>query len=64
MNDKCPFKQGGRCDIWLDYQVNLIALNEAEKVASENWKEILYLLDRIQLLECTLKNAGIPVPKS
>lgn len=64
MNDKCPFKQGGRCDIWLDYQVNLIALNEAEKLASENWKEILYLLDRIQLLECTLKNAGIPVPKS
>ena len=64
MNDKCPFKQGGRCDIWLDYQANLIALNEAEKLASENWKEILYLLDRIQFLECTLKNAGIPVPKS
>lgn len=64
MNDKCPFKQGGRCDIWLDYQVNLIALNDAEKLASENWEEILYLLDRIQLLECTLKNAGIPVPKS
>lgn len=64
MNDKCPFKQGGRCDIWLDYQVNLIALNDAEKLASENWEEILYLLDRIQLLERTLKNAGIPVPKS
>ena len=64
MNDKCPFKQGGRCDIWLDYKVNLIALNDAEKLASENWEEILYLLDRIQLLECTLKNAGIPVPKS
>ena len=64
MNDKCPFKQGGRCDIWLDYQANLIALNDAEKLASEDWKEILYLLDRIQLLECTLKNAGIPVPKS
>ncbi len=62
MNDKCPFKQGGKCDVWLDYQVSLIALEDASELAIENWEEINYLLDRVALLEKTLKDAGIEIP--
>ena len=62
MNDKCPFKQRGKCDIWVDYQVSLIALEDASDLANENWEEINYLLDRVALLEKALKDAGIEIP--
>lgn len=46
MMKECPFNSRGKCDIWVDYQVTCVALQEAEELCSSNWKEISYLLDR------------------
>ena len=62
MIDKCTFKQAGRCDIWIDYQVSLAALEDAKELADENWKEISYLLDRVYQLEQYIKSFGIDIP--
>lgn len=48
---ECPFHSRSKCDIWVDYQVACVALQEAEELCSSNWKEISYLLDRVKLLE-------------
>lgn len=62
MTDKCPFKEAGRCDIWLDYQISLLALEEAKELAHGNWNEIMYLMDRVNELETLLKSLGIEIP--
>lgn len=60
MMKECPFNSRNRCEIWTDYQV---ALQEAEELCSSNWEEISYLLDRIEILEARLIEAGIPIPE-
>ena len=54
------------CFLWenrTDYQVACVALQEAEELCSSNWEEISYLLDRIEILEARLIEAGIPIPE-
>jgi hypothetical protein len=63
MMKECPFNSRKRCEIWTDYQVACVALQEAEELCSSNWKEISYLLDRIEILEARLIEAGIPIPE-
>lgn len=63
MMKECPFNSRGKCAIWVDYQVACVALQEAEELCSSNWKEISYLLDRVELLEARLTEAGIPIPE-
>ena len=63
MMKECPCNSRGKCDIWVDYQVTYVALQEAEELCSSNWKEISYLLDRVELLEARLTEAGIPIPE-
>ena len=63
MMKECPFNSHCKCDIWTDYQVACVALQEAEEQCSSNWKEISYLLDRVELLEARLTEAGIPIPE-
>lgn len=60
---ECPFHSRNKCDIWVDYQVACVALQEAEELCSFNWKEITYLLDRVELLEALLTEAGITIPE-
>lgn len=60
---ECPFNSRSKCDIWVDYQVACEALQEAEELCSSNWKEISYLLDRVQLLETLLIKNGINIPE-
>ena len=60
---ECPFNSRNRCEIWTDYQVACVALQEAEKRCSSNWEEISYLLDRVKLLETLLNEAGIEIPE-
>lgn len=60
---ECPFNSHNRCEIWTDYQVTRVALQEAEELCSSNWKEISYLLDRVKLLEALLNEAGIEIPE-
>ena len=63
MMKECPFHSCSKCDIWGDYQVACVALQEAEELCSSNWKEISYLLDRVKLLEALLAEAGISIPE-
>lgn len=63
MKDKCSFRKAGRCDIWIDYQVLQNSLQEAEELASSNWREIQWLYDRINQLEAALLEAGIAIPE-
>jgi len=63
MMKECPFESRSNCDIWLDYQVTCTALQEAEELCSSNWKEISYLLDRVELLESLLTTVGIEIPE-
>lgn len=60
---ECPFNSRSKCDIWVDYQVACVALQEAEELCSSNRKEITYLLDRVELLEALLTEAGITIPE-
>lgn len=63
MMKECPFHSRIKCDIWVDYQVACVALQEEEELCSSNWKEITYLLDRVELLEALLTEAGITIPE-
>lgn len=60
---ECPFNSRNRCEIWTDYQVACVALQEAEKLCSSNWEEISYLLNRVKLLETLLNEARIKIPE-
>ena len=62
MYPECPYSNHPDCDKWLDYQVALIALEDANELACENWNEISFLLDRVEQLEKLLRSAGIEVP--
>lgn len=63
MMKECPFNSRNKCDIGVDYQIACVVLQEAEELCSSNWKEISYLLERIELLESRLTEAGIPIPE-
>ena len=63
MIKECPFNSRNRCEIWTDYQVVCVALQEAEELCSSNWEEISYLLDRVKLLETLLNEAGVEIPE-
>ena len=63
MMKECPFNSRNRCEIWIDYQVACVALQEAEELCSSNWEEISYLLDRVKLLETLLNEARIEIPE-
>ena len=60
---ECPFNLRNKCYIWDDYQIACAALQEAEELCSSNWEEISYLLDKIEILEARLIEAGIPIPE-
>ena len=63
MMKECPFNSRSKCDIWVDYQVTSVALQEAEEQCSSNWREISYLMDRVKLLEALLTEVGISIPE-
>ena len=55
MSKMCPFIHRHVCDIWTDYSISRVALDEAEELCHSNWLEIMALRDRIDLLESALK---------
>ena len=63
MMKECPFNLCNKCDIWVDYQVACAALQDAEELCSSNWKEITYLLQRVEMLEAQLTEAEIDIPE-
>lgn len=60
----CRYAERRICDLWIDYQVTKVALQDVEELCSGNWKEIVALRDRIDLLESILTEAGIEYPES
>ena len=60
---ECPFHSRSKCEICVDYHVACATLQEAEELCSSNWKKISYLLDRVNLLEALLTEAGIAIPE-
>lgn len=64
MSPECPYSSHHDCERWLDYQIALLALEDAKVLADENWNEIRFLLDRVEQLEALLRSAGIEVPSA
>lgn len=58
-----PFNSRNRCEMWTNYQVACVALQETEELCSSNWEGISYLLDRVKLLEALLNEDGIEIPE-
>lgn len=63
MYDKCRFNPLHVCDIWLDYQIALHSLEEAEELSYLNWLEIQHLYDRVSQLERFIISNGLSIPQ-
>ncbi len=63
MSKRCHFDNKKYCDIWVDYQVSLHSLQEADELARQNWQEIQYLHDRVCQLENYIKEIGLILPE-
>ncbi|MBQ8038291.1 MAG: mobility-associated LCxxNW protein [Lachnospiraceae bacterium] len=63
MTDYCAFSKDHKCLKWMDYELTRFELEEAEELCHGNWIEIQYLCEYINLLEKTLKEHGIEIPK-
>lgn len=62
MAKQCPYAESRFCELWTDYQITTAALEEADMLCRGNWKEIMALRERIDLLESLIINAGLKVP--
>ncbi len=58
----CPFDERYRCYIWIDNEVLRYAQQESEELFRSNWNEIVFLLDRVKVLESYIKSIGGTVP--
>lgn len=63
MHRRCQCDKKHYCDVWMDYQVSLHSLQEAEEVSHQNWLEIQHLHDRICQLETLIRADGLPLPE-
>ena len=62
MSDYCAFSKNHRCIKWVDYQLLLAELEEADELCHGNWIEIQHQRDYIDKLQSILKEQGIAVP--
>ena len=58
----CPFDERFRCGIWIDNEVLRYAEEESAELFRSNWNEILFLLDRVRILEDYIVSIGGTVP--
>lgn len=63
MTDYCAFSKDHKCLKWMDYELTRFELEEANELCHGNWIEIQHLREYINLLEKTLKEHGIEIPK-
>lgn len=63
MRRPCQCDKNHYCDIWMDYQVSLHSLQEAEELSHQNWREIQRLHDRVCQLEAFIQAEGLPLPE-
>lgn len=58
----CPFDERYRCYIWIDNKVLRYAQQESEELFHSNWCEIVFLMDRVKVLEDYIRSIGGTVP--
>ena len=58
----CPFDERYCCYIWIDNEVLRYAQQESEELFHSNWNEIVFLLDRVKILEEYIRSIGGTVP--
>lgn len=62
MTNYCAFSKDHKCLKWMDYQLTLFELEEADETCHGNWIEIQRLHARVDQLEHLLRKSGIEVP--
>ena len=55
MENYCAFSKNHKCLKWIDYQLTLFELAEADETCHGNWIEIQRLYARIDVLEAILR---------
>ena len=63
MNDYCAFSENHKCLKWLDYQLTLNELEEADELCHGNYVEIYRLYDYINELKAILDRNNIDYPE-
>ena len=63
MNDYCAFSENHKCLKWLDYQLTLNELEEADELCHSNYVEIYRLYDYINELKAILDRNNIDYPE-
>ena len=63
MNDYCAFSKNHKCLKWLDYQLTLNELEEADELCHGNYVEIYRLYDYINELKAILDRNNIDYPE-
>lgn len=63
MRDYCAFSKDHSCIKWLDYEITREQLEEADELCHGNWIEIQHMREYIDLLQATLRENGIEVPR-
>ncbi|MCC8084688.1 MAG: mobility-associated LCxxNW protein [Clostridium sp.] len=56
---QCPCSLSRRCEIWTEFEIAMVALQDAEDLTRGNWIEITHLRDYTEYLESLLKSHGI-----
>ena len=62
MTDYCVFSKNHKCIKWMDYQLVLHELEEADELCHNNWNEIQSLRTYIEQLQSLLVEHGIEIP--
>lgn len=62
MTNYCAFSKDYKCLKWMDYQLTLFELEEADETCHGNWIEIQRLQARVDQLEHLLRKSGIEIP--
>lgn len=63
MRKDCQCTVNRNCEIWLDYRVALLSLEEAAELSHQNWLEIQHLHDRVCQLEKYIRDHGLTLPE-
>ena len=63
MNDYCAFSENHKCLKWLDYQLTLNELEDADELCHGNYIEIQRLYDYVNELKAILDSNNIDYPE-
>ena len=62
MDNYCAFSKDHKCIKWMDYEILLQEIEEADIICHENWIELEKNYHYIRMLQTILDDNGIPYP--